>query len=348
MIRFDSLTPEEFITHYWQQRPVVLKNALTVKSNIITPEELAGMSLEGISSRIITGNYDEQNWQIIRNITEETYTELPENNWTLLVEGVDRYIPDIHVLTDEFAMIPRFRFDDVMISYATTGGSVGPHFDYYDVFLAQYSGRRQWQLSSKGCTEQNYNPDFSLKIMQEFTPEETHILEPYDVLYVPPKYAHFGKSLDDECMTFSFGYRSFLYTEMAEFANTTTLLEGYLPDVKWHSPTTSAWVPDTYINSQDILTRNELLAFLTATSISDREIWQETVEHVWDQANEYRLHPALKVVYDSQHSVYIDAEQVLYDDIYQQDMIHFCNTRRISGSHPLTKELFAKGYLVKL
>ena len=207
MIKFGAISEQEFLTHYWQKKPLLIKQALPNFISPIPPEELGGLSLEEeFESRLITGSIHQQQWTISQGpFTEKTFENLPKIDWTLLVQGVDRQINEVHDLVKHFDFIPRWRFDDVMISYAAQGGSVGPHFDYYDVFLLQGSGKRRWELSTKFCTLDNYLNDVPLRIMERFIPEQTFEVGPGDVVYIPPKIAHHGVSMSDNCTTLSFG-----------------------------------------------------------------------------------------------------------------------------------------------
>ncbi|CAN8139359.1 50S ribosomal protein L16 3-hydroxylase [uncultured Thiomicrorhabdus sp.] len=145
---------------------------------------------------------------------EDDYTELPEEKWTLLVQGCDRLLPEVADILNDFDFLPRWRIDDIMISYATTGGNVSPRFDHYDVFLLQAAGQRHWQITSQDCFEDNYIQGVDLRLMKTFKVEEDFVLNPGDILYLPPKVGHHGIALDDQCMTFSVGYRSYRGQEL--------------------------------------------------------------------------------------------------------------------------------------
>lgn len=215
MIQFDSIDLPTFLADYWQKKPILLRNALPNFEAPIAPEELAGLSLEEqVESRIVVQN-GAQDYQLRRGpFTEDDYAELPEENWTLLVQGCDRLMPEIADILNDFDFLPRWRIDDIMISYATKGGNVGPHFDHYDVFLLQAAGKRQWRLTSQDCIEENYIQGVDLRLMKTFNIEQDFVLEAGDILYLPPKVGHHGVALDDQCMTFSIGYRSYRGQEL--------------------------------------------------------------------------------------------------------------------------------------
>ncbi|MFC3909351.1 cupin domain-containing protein [Legionella dresdenensis] len=212
MINFQEMTVNEFLTEYWQKKFLVIRNALPDFVNPINADELAGLALEEeIESRLVLQQPGKNlSWNLKRGPFEERdFQKLPASHWTLLVQGVDRFVPEVADLLGYFHFLPQWRFDDVMISYAVTDGGVGPHYDHYDVFLFQAQGRRKWQLSTKNCRLDNYQEGLDLRIMKQFDIEQEIILEPGDMLYLPPHVAHNGIALSDDCMTYSFGYRSY-------------------------------------------------------------------------------------------------------------------------------------------
>ncbi len=215
MIHFNQIDKSTFLNEFWQKKPLVIRNALADFQSPVSPEELAGLSLEEeIESRIVVQHSD-TDYELKKGpFDEETYQSLPEQNWTLLIQGVDRLLPEVTDLLDDFNFLPRWRIDDIMISYATTGGNVGPHFDHYDVFLLQAAGKRRWMLTSQECSEDNYIQGVDLRLMKSFKVEEDYVFEPGDILYIPPKWGHHGVALDDECMTYSVGYRTYRGQEL--------------------------------------------------------------------------------------------------------------------------------------
>lgn len=212
MVHFQEITLKTFLSDYWQKKPLVIRQALPGFVNPLSPDELAGLALEeDIESRLVSETPDQSpQWHLKRGpFLESDFSTLSETNWTLLVQGADRVIPEVNELLNHFNFIPQWRIDDVMISYAVLNGSVGPHYDNYDVFLYQAKGRREWSLTSKNCNSENYLENLELRIMNEFDTEEQFILEEGDMLYLPPHIGHHGISLSEECMTYSFGYRSY-------------------------------------------------------------------------------------------------------------------------------------------
>lgn len=208
---------ELFLSQYWQKKPLLIKQGLADFKSPISADELAGLALEDeIESRMVLEHPGQTPaWSLRRGpFKEADFAQLPKTHWTLLVQGVDRFIPEVADLIDIFSFIPQWRFDDVMISYAVSQGGVGPHYDLYDVFLVQAQGRRRWSLTTKGCHEDNKVEQIPLRLMKEFATEQSFDLEPGDVLYLPPRVGHWGVSLTDDCMTYSFGYRSYPALEM--------------------------------------------------------------------------------------------------------------------------------------
>lgn len=200
-----GLSEAEFCAKYWQKEPLLIRGAFPQFRGLLSPDELAGLACEeDAQSRIVRlqkGLYTLKNGPF----DEATFARLPEKNWTLLVQGLNHFLPEAERLLQHFRFIPHARLDDLMVSYAPPGGSVGPHFDSYDVFLLQGLGHRRWQISAQADME--LVPDAPLKILKHFRPEQTWDLGPGDLLYLPPRYAHFGVALD-ECMTYSIGFRA--------------------------------------------------------------------------------------------------------------------------------------------
>ena len=203
---FGSLTPQQFLTQYWQKKPLLVRNALPGFVSSLSADDLAGMACEDeIEARLVQGKVGGR-WKLEHGPFEaERLESLPERDWTLLVQDVDKWVPEVARLLAAFRFIPDWRIDDIMISVAAPGGSVGPHTDQYDVFLLQAQGRRRWQLSEK--FDPALDPEAELKILQRFEPEQEFVVEPGDLLYLPPNVAHYGLALDP-AMTYSIGFRA--------------------------------------------------------------------------------------------------------------------------------------------
>ena len=204
-----------FLNEYWQKKPLLIKGGLSDWHNPITADELAGLSLDDdIESRLILSRPNHQQlinsqWSLEHGpFSEQRFGALEEKNWTLLVQAVDHYVPEVAHLLTYFGFIPGWQVDDVMVSYATQGGGVGPHFDRYDVFLVQGQGQREWQIGQRCNKQTQLQNDQALTLLTEFNVIETYELSAGDILYVPPYVAHWGTGLDNSCMTYSVGFRS--------------------------------------------------------------------------------------------------------------------------------------------
>lgn len=214
----NNLTPSQFLSEYWQKKPLLIKAAMPNFSGLLTPNELAGLACEdAVQSRLIMQKV--QKWRIQQGpFDDEDFANLPKKNWTLLVQSVNHHLPEAESLLSMFDFIPHARLDDLMVSYAPDGGGVGPHFDSYDVFLLQGSGKRLWRVSSQ--QDLTLVKDAPLRILQHFNAEQEWLLEAGDMLYLPPHIAHWGVAVGDDCMTYSIGFRAPKHQELAsEFLN---------------------------------------------------------------------------------------------------------------------------------
>jgi len=209
-INWGDLTVETFLRDYWQQKPVLIRNAFPDLEPVVSSDELAGLSLEEeVESRLIQFKPDSSEYQLeCGPLNEETFAHLPESHWTLLVQAVDHYSPEAKTLLDAFNFVPNWRIDDLMISYATPGGGVGPHYDNYDVFLIQAKGTRRWELGAIESSQSPRLPDAPVMILSEFQCLESFDLEPGDMLYLPPQVAHNGIATSEDCVTYSAGFRA--------------------------------------------------------------------------------------------------------------------------------------------
>ena len=204
-----DISADQFLAEYWQKKPLLIRNAILNFKSPISADELAGLSLDrDVESRLIFEKGELKPWSIKHGPFDEyIFKNLPEKHWTLLVQAVDLWVPKVKELADYFSFLPAWRIDDIMASYAPAGGSVGPHFDHYDVFLLQGSGQRKWQLGQACDSMTSTLPDTPITILSDFRSEKEWILNPGDMLYVPPKIAHWGVAHTD-CVTYSIGFRS--------------------------------------------------------------------------------------------------------------------------------------------
>ena len=220
-----GLTQQQFLEQYWQKKPLLIRQAYTDFESPITPDELAGLACEPeIESRLIEEHGQDKNWQVTAGpLFEADFERLPATHWTMLVQDVDKHLPELQYLLDPFRFIPDWRRDDLMISYAPQHGTVGPHTDSYDVFLLQAMGTRRWQVSTDPVHNAKLIDDLELQVLADFTPDQTWDLMPGDMLYLPPHFAHHGVALND-CMTFSIGFRAPSSADLMD-AVTNTIIE---------------------------------------------------------------------------------------------------------------------------
>jgi 50S ribosomal protein L16 3-hydroxylase len=204
-----GMPPARFLRDYWQKRPLLIRNAFPDFASPVSPEDLAGLACEEAAlSRLVRHNRKKDQWTL-RNgpFAESEFPKLPDHDWTLLVQDVDKWDADVRALLECFDFLPRWRIDDVMISFAAPGGSVGAHVDQYDVFLLQAQGQRHWQISTDPDAPVAFRDDVELKLLREFEPTHEWTLDPGDMLYLPPGIPHHGVAVD-ACLTFSFGMRA--------------------------------------------------------------------------------------------------------------------------------------------
>ena len=204
-----GMSPATFLREYWQKKPLLIRNAFPGYVSPLQPEDLAGLACEdGVLARLIEHDKANDRWRVRSGpIAEDVFPALPHHDWTLLVQDMDKWDADIRALLDRFKFLPRWRIDDVMISFAATGGSVGAHVDQYDVFLLQAQGHRRWQIDAGKNPPLDFRPDVELKLLREFTPTHDWVLGPGDMLYLPPGVPHHGVA-EDPCLTFSVGMRA--------------------------------------------------------------------------------------------------------------------------------------------
>lgn len=204
-----GLSPQQFLSSYWQKQPLFVANAIPEFESPIDPDELAGLACEeDVESRIIVERDGLHPWELRHGpFSELDFSELPATHWTLLVQECNKYVAELAQILEWFNFIPNWRVDDVMVSYAPEQGSVGPHLDQYDVFLIQAMGTRRWQIDTRADQATDLIPDLDLRILQQFSAEQEWTVKPGDILYLPPGVAHYGVALED-CITLSVGFRA--------------------------------------------------------------------------------------------------------------------------------------------
>lgn len=208
MDNFSLLDKPLFLRNYWQKKPFLLKAAFSQAPSFINADELAGLSLEDdIESRIMIEKDDGCLTVQHGPFDESIFASLPESKWTLLVQSLDRHLPELCAWLTQFDFLPNWRFDDVMVSYASTQGGVGPHVDNYDVFLIQGKGKRRWRVGEMSSDSTQKTQINGLNYIENFESIIDVIMEPGDLLYIPPDTPHWGISID-ESIGYSVGYRS--------------------------------------------------------------------------------------------------------------------------------------------
>lgn len=203
-----GISAEQFLSEYWQKKPLLIRGAMPEIDGLLHPDDMQELALEEhVTARLIKQkDKDPNQWSVKSSpLSKSDFQKMPQK-WTLLVQAVDHYSFDIASLWKKFPFIPQWRRDDVMVSYAPKGGSVGKHFDFYDVFLVQAYGHRRWQLGQMCDENTEFVAKQPLKLLPEMQVEFDEVLAPGDLLYVPPGLSHYGVA-EDECLTCSFGFR---------------------------------------------------------------------------------------------------------------------------------------------
>lgn len=207
----NGLTAQQFLSEFWQKKPLLIRGAFPGFKDFVSLESLQALARrDDVLSRLIAEREGE--WSVKQGpLKASDFRGLKRAHWSFLVQGIDQLVPAGKALLSQFDFIPHARLDDLMVSFAPKEGGVGPHFDSYDVFLLQGQGHKRWQVSQQ--PDHELIPDAPLRILQRFKPEREWILGPGDMLYLPPRYAHFGIALND-CLTYSIGFRAASHQEL--------------------------------------------------------------------------------------------------------------------------------------
>lgn len=312
-----GLSPAQFMRRHWQKKPLLIRNALPGFKPFLTRQQLFAMAAdEAVESRLIV--HQTKGWTLKHGpLARTALPPIKQARWTLLVQGVDLHVNAAHELLQRFRFVPDARLDDLMISWASDGGGVGPHFDSYDVFLLQASGQRHWRIGrQKDLTLEEGVP---LKILSNFEPEEEHLLNPGDMLYLPPRWAHDGVAVGDDCMTYSVGFRvpqrgglaGELLQRMADDFEDATL---YRDPAQPATATPAAMPPALEAFAVDALQR--LLAERQSLACALGEVMTEPKPRVWFEEPEadwapgaVQLDRRTRMMYDERH-VFINGESL--------------------------------------
>ena len=268
---FLGMPAAEFLRNYWQKKPLLIRNAFPGYESPLQPEDLAGLACEdGVLARLIEHDRGTDGWRVRTGpFQEAVFPALPEQDWTLLVQDVDKWDPDVRALIARFDFLPRWRMDDVMISFAAAGGSVGAHVDQYDVFLLQGHGQRRWQIDASESTKGkrpplDFRPDIELKQLTKVKPTHDWVLAPGDMLYLPPNVPHNGVA-EDACLTFSFGMRAPASAELiSDYLD--TLVVDADESIRYQDPDLK--LPEDP-NEIDVAAMNRVVAALNAIRMND-------------------------------------------------------------------------------
>lgn len=317
-----GISPEKFMRTYWYKKPLLIRQAIPGFKPILSRAELLALAgEEGVESRLIQ-QLGEGQWKLSHGpFSRRSFPSLTKQGWTALVQGVDLHNEAAHALLQQFRFVPDARMDDLMISFATDQGGVGPHFDNYDVFLLQAHGKRRWRIGRQ--KDFSLQPDMPLKILTHFEPEEEFVLEPGDMLYLPPKWAHDGIAEGGECMTYSIGFRSPKQDEMAReiFLRMSDAPDECPKDVVYKDPKQSAvanpgQIPEgLYAFAREAL--QKALAEPLALERALGEYMTDPKPNVWfEPADGYamiegvRLNRRTRMMYDAKH-IFINGESYL-------------------------------------
>ena len=313
-----GLSPSQFMKRHWQKKPLLVRNAIPGFVPCVGRSELVALAgQEGVESRLIVDS--PKGWQMKHGpLSKRSLPPFSQKKWTFLVQGVDLHHDCVHALMQQFRFVPDARLDDVMISYATEGGGVGPHFDSYDVFLLQAHGQRRWRIGRN--QDLSLQPGVPLKILQNFEAEEEFVLNPGDMLYLPPKYAHDGVAVG-ECMTWSIGFRAPQEGELARellLGLADEAFEGVgdalYRDPKQTAVTTPAAVPPSLAGFarqvlEKALKNPTLLDSLLGEYLTEPKsnVWFEISDLEPDLSAGVQLDRRTKMMYDERH-VFINGE----------------------------------------
>jgi 50S ribosomal protein L16 3-hydroxylase len=336
-----GLSPAQFMRRHWQKKPLLVRGAVPGIRPLLTRRELFDLAArDEVESRLVEQGAG-GHWRMRRGpLPRRALPALSRDRWTLLVQGVDLHAQAAHSLLQRFAFVPQARLDDLMVSFATDGGGVGPHFDSYDVFLLQVEGRRLWRYGRQ--RDLSLREDMPLKILANFEPEEEHVLEPGDLLYLPPRYAHDGIA-QGECQTYSIGFRSPARGELARellqrIADeaTESVPEGLYRDPSQPATQGPGAIPDELHAFADEAMR-AALSDRDALARALGEYLTEPKPHVWFEPGDGSgatgatvLDRRTRMMYDARH-VFINGESYRASGRDAALMRRFADRRRLSG-----------------
>lgn len=356
-----GLSATQFMRRHWQKKPLLIRNAFPGFTTFLSRQDLFAMAAdEAVESRLIV--HQDKGWSLKHGPLPRTaLPPLKQPRWSLLVQGVDLHVNAAHELLQRFRFVPDARLDDLMISWASEGGGVGPHFDSYDVFLLQASGQRRWRIGrQKDLSLQEGVP---LKILSHFEPEEEHVLNPGDMLYLPPRWAHDGVAMGSDCMTYSIGFRvpqrgglaGELLQRMADDFEDSTLYR----DPSQLATATPAAMPaaleDFAVDAlQRLLAERQSLACALGEVMTEPKprVWFDEPEAPW-MPGAVRLDRRSRMMYDTRH-VFMNGESLraagadarLMRTLADQRWLTAAQVQRASGdARALLQDWYEAGWL---
>ena len=344
-----SISPQEFMRDYWQKKPLLIRQAIPGMQALLSRKDLFALASNAdVESRLVSGDGDSQPWQMRRGpFKPRGLPPLNRPNWTLLVQGVDLHVEAFADLRDRFRFIPDARLDDVMVSYASDGGGVGPHFDSYDVFLLQAQGQRRWRISAQKNLQ--LRDDVPLKILSHFKPAKTMVLEAGDMLYLPPHYAHEGVAVG-ECMTYSIGFRAPEQRELAaELLSRISDLDNDMAPVRYGDAGQAvaahpARIP-AHLQEFALQSAQSLLKQTRQLQVALGEVLTEPKAEVWFAAQDcprtlraVRLDAKTRMLYDDQY-VFINGESWRCQGADARSLRQLADERQLSGLQAVSSQL---------
>ena len=356
-----GLSPAQFMKRYWHKKPLLIRQAIPDMQEFLSRGALFDLAArDDVQSRLVIQQAAsaKQPWRLRHGpFARRSLPPLKQPGWTLLVQSVDLIDARMQALREQFRFVPDARLDDVMVSYASDGGGVGPHFDSYDVFLLQAQGQRRWRIGrQKNLALQEGMP---LKILADFQPEQEFVLEPGDMLYLPPRYAHDGVA-QGECMTYSIGFRAPDQVELAQ-----ALLQGMaeqlaqsIPPKRYRDPGQSAsdcpaQIPlELQAFAQNALSKAlrdpDLLARTLGEHLSEpaAAVWFQSQESASGLQHGVRLDRGTRMLYDARH-IFINGESFEASGrdaqlVRQLADLHFLDTRDCARLSPGAAQLLGQ------
>ncbi len=338
-----SLSAETFMRRYWQKKPLLIRQAVPGIAPMLSRQQLFALAeSEDVESRLVIQNKETGNWRLKSGpLGRRSLPSLKQSHWTLLVQGVDLHNDHVAELRDQFRFIPDARLDDVMISYATDQGGVGPHFDSYDVFLLQVHGQRRWRISQQ--KDLSLRDDAPLKVLQRFKPQASWVLNPGDMLYLPPQCAHEGVAMG-ECMTYSIGFKASTPQALAqEILPRLADFQEHTSEILYRDRQQQATVNPARIPAQLQAFAHESLVqairFKHATHTALGEWLSEPKSQVWFDAKPRQslrsgavLDRKTKMLYD-ERSVFVNGESWRCAGADAKTLRQLADQRRLSAAH---------------